>query len=243
MARSLSRKKLCNAIGWISQAEPHRAIAHEMLFHDNPPDAAPLCFSGSLAEREILKKTFSADVGLQLPSADKRKHHLLCLNRTRFQKKQEEKGPQDENSERESTMTSTATMTTTKATTDTSLATVKQLAREMVDNLCNTRDYTSPFIQKHISPAFSATHNGVPSADRADFLATIGKAMQAMPDFHVEVLDIVAEVDEASGKAKVWVFSKMSGFPGGKLAESVDMMEWDGDVCVRGKDVQRIFEA
>lgn len=135
--------------------------------------------------------------------------------------------------------TATAITMTTASPSSATPARLKSLARQMVATLCNTHDYASPFLTAHMSPAFSAVHDGgAPSADRAAFLAQIGGAMAKMPGFHAEVLDVVAEAGEG-GRAKVWVFSRMSGFPGGVVKESVDMMEWEGEVLVRGRDVQR----
>ncbi|KAL1618525.1 hypothetical protein SLS54_007253 [Diplodia seriata] len=125
----------------------------------------------------------------------------------------------------------------------TSAAALKDLAREMVTTLCNKRDYDSPFIQQHVSPSFCATHLNKPSTtNRAEFITMLSTAMTKMPTFHAEIKDVVAEVDEESGKGKAWVFSRMSGFPDGKVQESVDMLEWQGDVAVRGKDIQMVVE-
>lgn len=125
----------------------------------------------------------------------------------------------------------------------TSPAALKELAREMLTTLCNKHEWDSPFVQKHMSPSFSAMHlDRPPTANREEFLGMISTAMKAMPDFHAEIKDIIAEVDQETGKGKVWVFSRMTGFPDGKTQESVDMMEWQGDIFMRGKDVQRAVE-
>ncbi|EKG20547.1 hypothetical protein MPH_02074 [Macrophomina phaseolina MS6] len=106
---------------------------------------------------------------------------------------------------------------------------LKELAREMLTTLCNKHEWDSPFIQQHMSPSFSATHLDRPSTtSRDEFLGMISKAMAAMPDFHAEIKDMVAEVDTETRRGKVWVFSRMTGFPDGKVQESVDMMEWQG---------------
>ncbi|KAK0647462.1 hypothetical protein DIS24_g7721 [Lasiodiplodia hormozganensis] len=120
---------------------------------------------------------------------------------------------------------------------------LKDLAREMMTTLCNKRDYDSPFIQQHVSPSFCATHLNKPStSNRDEFITMLSTAMTKMPNFRLDIKDVIAEVDEESGKGKVWVFSRMSGFPDGKVQESVDMMEWQGDVAMRGKDIQMVVE-
>ena len=61
-----------------------------------------------------------------------------------------------------------------------------------------------------------------------------------MPEFHLEILDVVAEVTDAQrGCGKVWVYSKITGLLGKEEKSSVDMMRWEDGVFVETRDVQR----
>ncbi|KAK7709076.1 hypothetical protein SLS57_008801 [Botryosphaeria dothidea] len=126
----------------------------------------------------------------------------------------------------------------------TSAAKIKTFSKEILIGLCNTCNFTSPLFQKHVCPTFAAIHSdNPPSATWDDFLAKWQKTLTFMPDFHIDIVGAVAEVDEDTQKGKVWVFSKMNGLPGGKTQDSVDMMDWARGICVRSKDVQQIIES
>lgn len=121
--------------------------------------------------------------------------------------------------------------------------TLKQLFKDMLIDLCNTRDFDSPFITNHLSPGFAATHaDAPPTASCEEFLSKWQKIMTFMPDFFIEIPDIIAKVNEEGKKRKMWVLGRMSGLPGGRVQESVEMMEWEGEVCISNKDVQRLVK-
>jgi hypothetical protein len=59
-----------------------------------------------------------------------------------------------------------------------------------------------------------------------------------MPDFKIEVMNAIQEGN------KVWLYSRISGLPGGVVKDSVDMTLWsDEGKLVETKDVQRVVEA
>lgn len=61
--------------------------------------------------------------------------------------------------------------------------------------------------------------------------------INAPSDFHAEIIDAVAEGN------KVWVFSKVKGYPGGAEKDTVDMMTFtDEGKLLWTKDVQRVAE-
>lgn len=103
--------------------------------------------------------------------------------------------------------------------------TLKQLSKDVLIDLYNTRDFDSPLITNHLSPVFAATHaDAPPTASCEEFLSKWQKILIFMPDFFIEILDIIAKANE-EGKGKMWVLGRMSGLPGGKGAGERRAME------------------
>jgi hypothetical protein len=68
-------------------------------------------------------------------------------------------------------------------------------------------------------------------------LSLAGQAIQFMPNFKIEVKDAVTEGN------KVWLFSKVTGLPGGVFKDSVDMSVWDEECkFVETENVQGVLE-
>lgn len=103
--------------------------------------------------------------------------------------------------------------------------------------------YSRAAVEPYLSAsALRITHDSFPSVtSRAAFLDGWDKAPAAMPEFHMELIDAVAEVDSATGAGgKVWIFSKISGAADGER-DSMDMMRInEGGLIVESRDVQRI---
>lgn len=118
---------------------------------------------------------------------------------------------------------------------------LKSTARTLITAICNDRNLD--LAKSHNATSISMTHDDNPPITSVDdFLANWQKLLTFMPDFHLEILDMVAEVGEKTQGGKVWVFSRIKGLPGGVKKDSVDMMDFDADgKFVRSKDVQRVI--
>ncbi|KAH7048406.1 hypothetical protein B0J12DRAFT_700276 [Macrophomina phaseolina] len=113
---------------------------------------------------------------------------------------------------------------------------IKKLSLEIFDALIKG-NFDSPLAKKHLSPNFVSKHADEPETTTLqEFITKWQTAI--VPSMKVEVLDSVAEVE--GDKGKVWIYSRLSGVPGVQFVDSVDIMEWSGDVCVSTKDVQRV---
>ena len=65
-----------------------------------------------------------------------------------------------------------------------------------------------------------------------------------MPDFHYDIIDMIAEVSETGAGGRVWVYAKVTGRIDCLEVESVDMMTINEEGKVmESKDVQRATKA
>ncbi|KAF2171816.1 hypothetical protein M409DRAFT_18049 [Zasmidium cellare ATCC 36951] len=84
------------------------------------------------------------------------------------------------------------------------------------------------FLQ-HVSPDFQWNIVGsFLGRGRKAHFEKMKEIRQAHPDYHVNILNISAEVQ--IGKAKTWALMKISGFPEGVERESILMFSWRRDV-------------
>lgn len=135
-------------------------------------------------------------------------------------------------------LTDTAT-TTTQPPTKVTVDFLKGRATYLMQEFCNNHsDFTFPQLLPLIHPDFTATHDDWPANKWDQFTSTLGGIIKEMPDFHCEVKDVIAEMDQQGG-GRAWVFSRITGHPGGQV-DSVDMMTFDKEGRIVGtKDVQR----
>lgn len=124
---------------------------------------------------------------------------------------------------------------------------LKQIARDFLRSLNDPKQVTLGFEQARslTTNDISVTHDSYPSANGIDaFLGGWAKAKQFMPKFHMEIVDMIAEVDAGGAGGRVWVFSKISGGKVGEERDSVDMMCINaGGKISESKDVQRVTAA
>lgn len=112
---------------------------------------------------------------------------------------------------------------------------LESLATQILTSLTSTNPQDSSAILSHISPQILVEHNDLPPVSSID--TYISRFSGAGSDVRLDVKE--ACVDEV--QRKVWVRSEISGFPGGVVKESVDMLFFDEEgVLVRGIDWQRV---
>ena len=90
----------------------------------------------------------------------------------------------------------------------------------------------------YLHKSMTAYHDDNPPVKGAgQFIAGWTKAIQFIPNFKIEVKDAVKDGN------KVWLFSKITGLPGGVFKDSVDRSVWGEEgKFVETKDVQRVLE-
>jgi hypothetical protein len=123
-------------------------------------------------------------------------------------------------------------------------AALKAIARTCFVSLCNApRDLTLG--RSFLAPNFSITHDSnPPSTDPDEFIRNWEKLQGIMPNFHWDIIDMVAEVNETGAGGKVWVYAKVTGRIDCLEVDTVDMMtiNEEGKV-VESRDVQRVTKA
>lgn len=98
-------------------------------------------------------------------------------------------------------------------------------ALDTLASLYTPPDSPSTPTTPHISPAVHVELGDIlePTTSHAAFRARWAEKVQRMPDFRHRVAEAV--VDDA--QRKVWVRGEVSGLPGGRRKESIDMMTFD----------------
>lgn len=99
---------------------------------------------------------------------------------------------------------------------------LKKRATDLLYLLCNEKDLSkgAAYLDANM---IQYRDDRLPVVGAEQFLETWGKAIQAMPDFQIEVKDVIQEGN------KVWAYCKISGLPGGVEKNSVDMSIWNED--------------
>jgi hypothetical protein len=100
-----------------------------------------------------------------------------------------------------------------------------------------------PLFQQNLSPDIKLSHDSklLPEGGgREPFLALWGKMVSGLPDLQLEIIDAIAEVEDAEqGNGRAWIYSKITGLHGGVDKLSVDMMKIEKGVVVEIIEVQR----
>jgi hypothetical protein len=110
-------------------------------------------------------------------------------------------------------------------------------ARTILTTLCNSRDFSQ--LNRYISPDVMSQHEDEPpSFSRDAFMQDWAAASHRVPGIQLDIKE--ACVDEL--QHKVWVRSEISGLPGGRRKESIDMMTFnEGGLLVKSVDCQRVL--
>ncbi|KAM0545362.1 hypothetical protein ACHAPJ_011346 [Fusarium lateritium] len=126
----------------------------------------------------------------------------------------------------------------------TTSAELKKIASDFINALAdpNQVDFYPTKARALIAEDLSVSHDSYPPTEGAEqFLSGWAKAKQFMPEFRMEAVDMIAEVDASGAGGKVWIFHKVSGGRGGAEKDSVDMISINREGKVwKTKDVQRI---
>jgi len=130
------------------------------------------------------------------------------------------------------------------ATNPNTAAALKSIARASLEALCNEpRNFTlSRFM---LADTVEIQHDSHPPTTDPDvFTTNFQEILKIIPDFHMQIKDIIAEVDESGvGGGRVWVFSRITGIQSKMQVDSVDMMTINSQgKVVKSKDVQRKLE-
>ncbi|KAK5124510.1 hypothetical protein LTR85_001727 [Meristemomyces frigidus] len=89
----------------------------------------------------------------------------------------------------------------------------------------------------HMAETFRSEHDGLETAKSLEQHVDILKQHYvANPDFHLEVLNSSSEVDEARGRATVYLFYQLTGL-NNTAREAVALLKWErkqnGWLCVK----------
>lgn len=107
-------------------------------------------------------------------------------------------------------------------------------ATQILTSLANNSTDSSSVLP-HISPLIQVEHNDAAPVYSVD--SYVSRFSGLGSDVRLDIKE--ACVDEV--QRKVWVRSEISGFPGGVVKESVDMLFFDEDgMLVKGIDYQKI---
>ena len=106
---------------------------------------------------------------------------------------------------------------------------VKALTREFAEAL-NTKDCSSP-IWDHLTTDVHSSHDAgnesISTSSQEELIEKMRRVMDSFPDYHTEVLDVSAEVNETTGSAKAWMLRTCNGFPDGLRRETVCQLTWE----------------
>lgn len=117
-------------------------------------------------------------------------------------------------------------------------ATLKLLVRMFVavlNDVPKGDHISSPFAMRDLFAAdFRVSSSaGLPCVTGRDhFLQGCELIRSGFPHFHVDIIDMVVEVEDAdAGNGKVWVYSKITGLSGEQELLSLDMLKWKQGLC------------
>jgi hypothetical protein len=93
-----------------------------------------------------------------------------------------------------------------------------------------------------LAPYFSITHDSnPPSTDPDEFVSSWEILQEIMPNFHWDIIDMVAEANETRAGGKVWVYAKVTGRIDCLEVDTVDIMTInEEEKVVESRDVQRV---
>ena len=108
---------------------------------------------------------------------------------------------------------------------------LQQLAWFFVNLLCNKRDFSHPFIEKHVALEFRNRHDfddeGAVKCHRDTHLLAWQQVVSQMPNFWMDVVDILPDIDKSGFKARTWCWKREGGVAGGFKRESVSIQYWE----------------
>jgi hypothetical protein len=127
--------------------------------------------------------------------------------------------------------------------TPTTVAALKTIATKFLNALCTEpRDLVAA--RALFADVIHIQHDSnTPTMDPDQYTSGFQKLLESIPDFRMEIVDTIAEVDGSSGAGgRVWIYSRITG-NAGKVkhrVDSVDMMTInEAGKIVKSKDVQR----
>lgn len=108
---------------------------------------------------------------------------------------------------------------------------IQQLAFTFVDVLCNQKDMTHPFLQRHVAPDFQYKTDfrseGHERRRRDSHLTSWQQMLQDMPNLYMDMVDISPDVDKSGLRARTWCWKRDGSLKGGLRKESVSVMSWE----------------
>lgn len=132
----------------------------------------------------------------------------------------------------------------TQPTKKTDLASTKLLKELTETFVTDVSAYDDPSFLRHVSPDFQWNIVGMfLGQGREAHLETMKSIRHAHKDYHVEILDLSADVQIC--KARTWVLMNITGFPEGVERESMLMFSWRRDtqgtwVCYRHDGIRGV---
>ena len=90
----------------------------------------------------------------------------------------------------------------------------------------NNRNFNSPWLD-YLAPDVVAIHEATAVVQGRERLITnLRELLQTMPDYHADILNTTAIVNERKGTATVYLHLFLSGMPDGIRRESVNVLAW-----------------
>ena len=104
-------------------------------------------------------------------------------------------------------------------------AAVVELTRELLTAV-NAHDYNNWVVSTRISSRFRGWNEGRAPQNANDYFQRYRNMCKENPGYRVEITEIMAEVDDHHGRAKVWVSVRVSNFRGNNVRAGVNLLTW-----------------
>ena len=90
----------------------------------------------------------------------------------------------------------------------------------------NNRNFESPWLD-YLAPDVIAIHETTPiSRGRERLIENLRSMIEQMPEYHADILNSTATVNERRGTAVVYIHLFLTGMPDGIRRESVNVLDW-----------------
>ena len=103
---------------------------------------------------------------------------------------------------------------------------LKRNSEAICNETLNNRNFESPSLA-YLAPEVLAIHETTPiSTGREILIENLRSMMERMPDYHADILNSTAAVNERKGTAAVYLHLFLTGMPDGIRRESVNVLDW-----------------
>ena len=104
---------------------------------------------------------------------------------------------------------------------------LKRNSEAICNEILNNRNFHSPWLD-YLAPDVVAIHETTSVVQgRKQLVDNLREMLQTMPDYHADIVNTTATVDERKGSATVYLHLFLSGMPDGIRRESVNVLAWE----------------